>query len=274
MSDLHTYADTPKTLPPNEAAAILRWYIAAGVDIAIGDTPIDRTIIAPPKPAPILQSEAPVQRAVQAPVHIKAPQPAASTAQNLDELKTLMDSFEDCALRRTATQTVPGNGPVDAKLLVIGEAPGADEDRSGIPFVGRPGLLLNKMLASIQHPRENVYVTNLVPWRPPGNRTPTTEEIMQCMPFLLRAIDIVKPEAILLLGGVSANAVLNKRDSITRLRGRWETLERQDAGLSIPTITTFHPAYLLRFPEKKAFAWRDLLSLRERLANSPATPQL
>jgi len=272
MSDLHTYSNSPATLPPEEAAAILRWYVAAGVDIAIGESPIDRTILPPPKPSPLVQQQAPTRRT--APLQAKATQPAPATAQNLDELKALMNSFEDCALRRTATQTVPGNGPEDARLMVIGEAPGADEDRSGTPFIGKPGVLLNKMLSSIQHPREHVYVTNLVPWRPPGNRTPTNEEIAQCMPFLLRAIDLVKPEVILLLGGVSSNAVLGKRDSITRLRGRWQSLERPETGRSIPTITTFHPAYLLRFPEKKSFAWRDLLDLRARLSSLAPQPKV
>ncbi|MBN2700581.1 MAG: uracil-DNA glycosylase, partial [Methylothermaceae bacterium] len=192
---------------------------------------------------------------------------AVAEAKTLDDLRTLVETFDGCMLRRTATRTVFGDGPANARLMVIGEAPGADEDRSGTPFVGRAGQLLNKMLASINWPREAVYITNVVPWRPPGNRNPTPEEITLCLPFVLRAIDLVAPSAILLLGASSAGAILNTTEGITRIRGRWHTLERP--GLSIPVLPTFHPAFLLRFPDKKAFSWHDLLDLKSRIGTPP-----
>jgi len=173
-----------------------------------------------------------------------------------------------------ATQTVFGNGLDTADLMVIGEAPGADEDRSGIPFVGKAGQLLNRMLASIDMPRESVYVTNVILWRPPGNRTPTQEEVSLCLPLILRTIELVQPRAILLLGGSAAHALLDSHAGITRLRGQWKTIERPQAGLSIPTMATFHPAYLLRQPAQKAFAWQDLLSLKALLAETASKSDL
>ncbi len=275
MTDAHTYSHT---LTATEAAAVLRWYVAAGVDIAVGEAPVDRTVALPPPPQAAPPRAEP-QHTPQPQTMPAAPRAAAgirapdvSDAASLTELKARIDTFTDCPLRRMATQTVLGNGTEDADLMVIGEAPGADEDRSGIPFVGRAGQLLDRMLASIDHPRDTVYVSNIIPWRPPGNRTPTQEEVSLCLPFILRAIELVQPKAILLLGGSSAHALMESHAGITRLRGQWKTLERPNAGLSIPILATFHPAYLLRQPRQKSLAWRDLLSLKAQLAKtSPST---
>ncbi len=251
--------------PPLDAAAALRWQVAAGVDIAVGETPVDRTVAAPPampKPAP---AEAPLPAAAPPLANPPAVDPGFAQAADLADLRARLEAFDGCLLRRTATRTVFGNGPDRARLMVIGEAPGADEDRSGEPFVGRAGQLLDRMLASIGWPREAVFVTNVVPWRPPGNRTPTPEEVTLCLPFVLRAIELVAPQALLLLGAAAATAILDTREGITRIRGRWHSLERPAAGLSIPVLATFHPAFLLRFPDKKALAWRDLLEIKARL---------
>jgi DNA polymerase len=257
-----TDSDTPSPTfgdPPLDAAAALSWQIAAGVDIAVGETPVDRTLAAEPRPAAPLPAH---------PAPLPAPpaaDPGFAQARDLAELRARLEAFDGCLLRRTATRTVFGNGPEHARLMVIGEAPGADEDRSGLPFVGRAGQLLDRMLASIGWPRETVFVTNVVPWRPPGNRNPTPEEITLCLPFVLRAINLVAPQALLLLGASAAGAILDRREGITRIRGRWHTLVRPETGLSIPVLATFHPAFLLRFPDKKALAWRDLLELKARL---------
>ncbi len=251
-----------------DAAALLRWYVAMGVDLAVGETPLDRT--APPAPAPM-----PAPAPAAAPPRVAAPPsvvaaPVADTfagAVDLDDLRARLEAFEGCALRRMATRTVFGNGPADARLMVIGEAPGADEDRSGTPFVGRAGQLLDKMLASIGWPRETVFVTNVVPWRPPGNRNPTAEEVTLCKPFVLRAVELIAPRALLLLGGSAAGAILDRHDGITRLRGRWQSLATPSG--EIPVMPTFHPAFLLRNPPSKALAWRDLLALKARLGAPP-----
>ncbi|MGE4527609.1 MAG: uracil-DNA glycosylase [Rhodospirillaceae bacterium] len=267
-----TESRTPETAPtaPFDAAAVLRWYAAAGVDIAVGETPLDRTAPPPaaPQPAPPQQA---ALRTEAAPRAAAADAPPPEGAATLDDLRARLESFDACLLRRTATRTVFGAGPADARLMVIGEAPGADEDRSGVPFVGRAGQLLDKMLASIGWPREAVYITNVVPWRPPGNRNPTPEEVTLCLPFVLRAIDLVAPQAVLLLGGSAAAALLDSHDGITRLRGRWHTLARPER--EIAALPTFHPAFLLRNPSSKAAVWRDLLGLKARIGTAAAPRQ-
>ncbi len=270
--------DTPAPEHPNpgapmSAVAVLRWYVAAGVDLAVGEEPVDRTQAPPPRiPAPAQapppQAQMPA-RAAPAFAPTPPPPPAAdpATAQSLDELKERLEAFEGCLLRRTATRTVFGDGPATARLMVIGEAPGADEDRSGVPFVGKAGQLLNKMLASIGWPRESVYITNVVPWRPPGNRNPTPEEVTLCQPFVMRAIELVAPDAVVLLGASATAAICDRHDGITRLRGKWQTLSRN--GREIALLPTFHPAFLLRFPDKKALVWKDLCALKARIGEPP-----
>lgn len=187
-----------------------------------------------------------------------------AAAQTLEELKAVMEKFEGCALKFSANSTVFGHGSPTARLMLIGEAPGADEDMQGAPFVGRSGKLLTKMLAAIGIDREKCYITNVLPWRPPGNRTPTDGEVAVCLPFLQRQIELIKPKCIFLLGGSAANAVLNNAESISHLRGHVIDYTTSD-GTVIPTLSSFHPAYLLRTPQQKAKAWSDLLRLQRNL---------
>jgi DNA polymerase len=189
----------------------------------------------------------------------------AASATTLEALKQAMAEFDGSPLRETATNLVFADGVPDAGLMFIGEAPGADEDRLGRPFVGVSGQLLDHMLASIGLSREsNFYITNILPFRPPGNRTPTDAEISLFLPFVLRHITLARPRRLVLLGGVSAKALLRVRDGITRLRGRWrEVMVEEEARL--PALATLHPAYLLRSPTAKRDAWADLLFLKRTL---------
>ncbi len=184
-------------------------------------------------------------------------------AQNLDELKELMLKFDGCNLKNTAASTVFGDGNPHARLMLIGEAPGADEDRIGKPFVGRCGKLLDKMFSAIQISRSDCYITNVLPWRPPGNRTPTDEEKAVCLPFLQRQIELILPDYILLLGGIALNSVMNTPDSISRTRGKWLVYSANQKEIQV--LATYHPSYLLRTPAKKANVWADLLRLKVKM---------
>ena len=180
-------------------------------------------------------------------------------------LAALVAGFDGCGLKRTATNTVFADGNPAAPIMIIGEGPGADEDRIGRPFVGRAGQLLDRMLAAIGLDRQGVHITNVVYWRPPGNRTPTTAEIASCLPFVLRHIALVHPKLLVLAGATAASALLPGGQGITRLRGRWFDLEIPGLAEPVPTLPMFHPSFLLRTPECKREAWRDLLALRARL---------
>lgn len=184
---------------------------------------------------------------------------------DLDALRAALAAFEGCALKRTATQLVFADGAAAPLVLLIGEAPGAEEDRVGRPFVGPAGQLLDRMLGSIALDRGNVRIINAVPWRPPGNRTPSEAEINQCLPFLWRHIALVRPRAVLLLGAVAVRAVLGRPMPITKIRGQWQEIIVPDGNDALPVLPTFHPAYLLRKPEAKREAWADLLALRRRI---------
>jgi len=189
----------------------------------------------------------------------------AASAATVEALAALVAGFEGCALKRTATNTVFADGNPVAPVMIIGEGPGADEDRIGRPFVGRAGQLLDRMLAAIGLDRSGVVITNVVYWRPPGNRTPTAAEIASCLPFVLRHIALVRPKVLVLAGGTAAVALLPQGQGITRLRGRWFDLAVPGLDRPVPTLPMFHPSFLLRTPERKREAWRDLLSLRARL---------
>ncbi len=188
-----------------------------------------------------------------------------SHIHDLDALRAALAAFEGCALKRTATQLVFADGAAAPLVLLIGEAPGAEEDRVGRPFVGPAGQLLDRMLGSIALDRGNVRIINAVPWRPPGNRTPSEAEINQCLPFLWRHIALVRPRAVLLLGAVAVRAVLGRPMPITKIRGQWQEIIVPDGNDALPVLPTFHPAYLLRKPEAKREAWADLLALRRRI---------
>jgi DNA polymerase len=177
--------------------------------------------------------------------------------------------FEGCALRRTATNTVFADGTAGATLMIIGEAPGAEEDRLGLPFVGRSGQLLDRMLAAIGFDRKrNAYISNVLFWRPPGNRKPTDEETAACLPFVWRHIALAAPRVVMLCGGTATATLLGRPEGITRLRGRWFTLEVPDVARGVPTLATYHPSFLLRTPARKGEAWRDFLAVQSKLGSS------
>jgi DNA polymerase len=249
--------DSEMTATERQAVqALLDWYAAMGVDEAIGEQPVD--CFAPPAASAAQPRTMPRQSA-----------PADSRVANLDraltlaELEALAAAFDGCALKRTAKSLCFARGRDDARLMLIGEAPGRDEDLRGKPFVGRAGQMLDRMLAAIGLSEEHVYITNTVYWRPPGNRTPTPAEVEACAPFLARQIELLSPQVIVLLGGAAAKTILGITEGIMRLRGKW--LSYPCAGRDIATLATLHPAYLLRNPEDKRFAWRDLLAVKERL---------
>jgi len=188
----------------------------------------------------------------------------AKTATTLDELAAALESFEGCGLKKTAKSTVFSDGVSSARIMLVGEAPGQDEDSTGKPFVGRSGQLLDAMMATIGLSRaSNLYIANVIPWRPPGNRAPSVDELETCKPFILRQIELVAPEIIVLVGGTSAKTLLNTETGITRLRGKWQTLEI--GGRDIPALPFFHPAYVLRRPETKIDVWADLCALKQKL---------
>ena len=251
-------------------AALLAWYEAMGVDEAIGDAPVDRFAASPEttpekRPAKAAPTKA---RGAAAPARpapeAVAPAPASLEAiSSLAELEALVAKFEGCALKRTAKSLCFSRGSADARVMLIGEAPGRDEDLQGKPFVGRAGMLLDRMLATIGLDETKIYITNTIYWRPPGNRTPTPQEIGACAPFLSRQIELVAPDILVLLGGAAAKHILGVTEGIMRLRGKWKIYKSADRDL--PTLATLHPAYLLRSPEAKRYAWRDLLMLKTRL---------
>ena len=257
------------------ALALLRWYVKMGADEAIAFEAADRLAPPPasiPLPAPIGgQSPRPVPAA--APPALTEPlgeaaqsaRRLASGADSVEALAALVAGFEGCPLKRTATNTVFIDGNPAAPVMIVGEAPGADEDRIGRPFVGRAGQLLDRMLAAIGLDRSGVLITNVIYWRPPGNRTPTAAEIASCLPFVFRLIALVRPKVLVLSGGTAAGALLAQSQGITRLRGRWFELAVPGLDQPVPTLPMFHPSFLLRTPERKREAWRDLLSLRARL---------
>ena len=183
----------------------------------------------------------------------------------MPELEAAVRSFTGCALKATATNTVFADGNPQAEIMFVGEAPGADEDRQGKPFVGVSGQLLDRMLAWINLDRSKVYITNILFWRPPGNRQPTGAEIASCVPFVERHIALVKPKVLVLLGGTSAKTLLGTTEGILRLRGKWRELALPGLAAPVPTMPTLHPAYLLRTPSAKKDSWRDLLAVKRKI---------
>ena len=260
------------------ALALLRWYVEMGADEAIGPEAWDR--LAPTTertssvttPPPIAPRPAPPVPVTPPPALSESLGEAAQSARRLavgalsvEALAALVAGFDGCPLKRTATNTVFIDGNPAAPLIIIGEAPGADEDRVGRPFVGRAGQLLDRMLAAIDLDRSKVLITNVVYWRPPGNRTPTAAEIASCLPFVFRLIGLVRPKVLVVSGGTAAGALLPQGQGITRLRGRWFDLAVPGLEQPVATLPMFHPSFLLRTPGRKREAWRDLLSLRIRL---------
>ena len=248
----------------NEAQALLLWYAAMGVDEAIGEAPVDCFAALAAEPSPPRTQPRPRPAAARPPAAASGEGVMSiGQAATLAELEALVAGFEGCALKRTAKSLCFARGREDARIMLIGEAPGRDEDLQGKPFVGRAGQLLDRMLAAIGLAEEHVYITNTVYWRPPGNRTPTPEEIEACAPFLARQIELLSPDVLVLLGGAAVRNILGVAEGIMRLRGKW--LSYACAGRDIATLPTLHPAYLLRTPEDKRLAWRDLLMVKEAL---------
>jgi len=255
---------------------LLDFYAEAGVDALVGENPIDRlagtdTPVAPVRAtqhrAPQLDLEPRVRAEASAPPAADeaamAAREAAKNAKTLDELRAILEKFDGCALKATATQLVFADGNPKARLMFVGEAPGRDEDIEGLPFVGRSGKLLDRMLAAIGLDRTSVYIANIVPWRPPGNRTPTPQESQICLPFIQRQIELADPDILVCLGGPSAQTLLGIKDGITKTRGRWFSFDTGKR--EIRAMPTFHPAFLLRSPLQKRFAWRDFLAIKKAL---------
>lgn len=288
-------SDTSQSTPDAPAAlALLRFYIDAGVDAAIEDMPISRfglagmrlepspaKIPSPAKALPVTKSleataakAGPPRTAVTSGVILGAndralaesARMAAASAQSLNELKEILQRFDGIeSLRGRATNMVFADGNPAANVMLVGEAPGADEDRLGKPFVGVSGQLLDRMLGSIGLDRTSFYITNICFWRPPGNRKPTEAELVAQAPFVQRHIELVRPKVLVLVGASSAHALLGTNDGITRLRGRWFDYKSAGLDTAIPTLPIFHPAFLLRQPAQKRETWADLLQLKARL---------
>jgi DNA polymerase len=293
--------------PDLDIADLVRWYAEVGVDIALDETPHDRLAEAaaearrrpanapretverlPPAAAP--PDDARPARAFAIEPRFSPSPPAASAAAalsvdhavlsareqaaratTLDALRQALEAFEGCSLKGTATRLVFADGNPAARLMLVGEAPGADEDRLGLPFVGKAGQLLDKMLAAIGLDRTHVYIANVVPWRPPGNRTPTPQETAICQPFVQRQIELVAPDLLVCLGGPATQTLLRVTDGIMKSRGRWLSYTPDPDGTQkIQALATFHPAYLLRQPAQKRLAWRDLRLLKKALDALPA----
>lgn len=245
------------------ARALLEWQVELGVNETIGNAPVDRYGLpdAAPSVVPAKAASAGAAGVVKSEPDdpVAAARSIAEAAGSLDELQAAMAAFELCELKKGARNLVFCDGVPGARVMIVGEAPGRDEDREGRPFVGRAGQLLDRMLAAIDLSRESsVYITNVLPWRPPQNRDPKPEEIAMMKPFLERHVALADPDFVILMGNISCQAVLGKR-GITRLRGNWEQ------ALGKPVLPMFHPAYLLRQPMAKREAWADLLEVKARL---------
>lgn len=273
----------PKSSLP-DLADLLRFYAEAGVDEALLDSPADRFAetaasqmvqapatqitraprATPPSAAPAARQPAPAM-AVPDETQVAKARELAAQAQNLQELREILDGFDGCNLKFTAKQLAFSDGNPEAALMLVGEAPGRDEDIQGKPFVGRSGQLLDRILAAIGIARaQGAYIANVIPWRPPGNRTPTPLETEICRPFIERQIELVNPKVLVTLGGPSAKTLLNSSEGMLKLRGKWKT-HITASGTEIATMPTLHPAYLLRNPAHKKLVWRDFLEIRAKL---------
>ncbi len=268
---------------------LLEWYLDAGVDEAISDTPTNYFAL------PALARKEPISEPAAEASATEAPSPAikatstatplhytpsaamamarelADKAASLEELEAMVRGFDGCAIKKTASKTVFSDGNPKGRVMIIGEAPGAQEDVQGIPFCGPSGQLLDRMLASIGLDRGSVFISNTVFWRPPGNRQPSMEETQTCLPFVEKIIALVKPELLILSGGTSTTTLLKKDTSITRLRGKLYDYGNSYLAKEIPTLVTFHPSYLLRTPSQKRLAWHDLLMVKDFLDQAITT---
>jgi uracil-DNA glycosylase len=276
---------TPEPTPT--LRQLLTFYLEAGVDCALTDEPANRlaepdappaAIVvresAPPRPfreVPAAIAAVPRSEIAPAPeAAIASAREAARTAPTLEALRALLENFEGCALKNTATRLVFADGNPQARIMFVGEAPGRDEDIEGLPFVGRSGKLLDRMIAAIGLDRSKAYIANVIPWRPPGNRTPTPQETQICLPFIQRQIELVNPDVLVTLGNPSTQTLLSTREGIMRTRGKW--LEYDTGTRTIRAMATFHPAYLLRSPSYKRMSWQDLRAIAKVLEQARPSP--
>jgi uracil-DNA glycosylase family 4 len=266
--------------PAPTVQQLLAFYLEAGVDCALTDEPVNRlsdpdilagpretALAKPPRTAPAaIPVSIPAARGepMAAPeAAIQSAREAARTAPTLEVLRALLENFDGCALKSTATRLVFADGNPQARIMFVGEAPGREEDIEGLPFVGRSGKLLDRMISAIGLDRSSAYIANVIPWRPPGNRTPTPQETQICLPFIQRQIELVNPDVLVTLGNPSTQTLLSTREGIMKTRGRW--FEYDTGTRVIRALATFHPAYLLRSPSYKRLAWQDLRAIAKAL---------
>ena len=251
---------------------LLEFQRELGIDILVSDVPTDKTTFKdelfsmPSKQQSFPENDdddgAESSRLLSVPQDMQGAYKLAQSARTLAELRNALEKFEDCPLKKTATHLVFADGNPDASIMVVGEAPGADEDRLGVPFVGVSGQLLDRAFAAIGLDRTKIYISNILPWRPPGNRQPTPHETALFLPFIERHIELVSPEILILVGGTAAKTLLKTNEGIVKLRGKWHAYLSPELKKPIKTLATFHPAYLLRSPGQKRFVWLDLLSVK------------
>jgi DNA polymerase len=266
-------AMTPESAPT--VSQLLAFYLEAGVDCALTEAPVNR--LSDPDIVPAA-SEAALPKPVRTAAPLPAARPetapapeaamlsareAARTAPTLEALRMLLENFDGCALKSTATRLVFADGNPQARIMFVGEAPGREEDLEGLPFVGRSGKLLDRMMAAIGLDRSSAYIANVIPWRPPGNRTPTPQETQICLPFIQRQIELVNPDVLVTLGNPSTQTLLGTREGIMKTRGRW--FDYDTGTRTIRALATFHPAYLLRSPSYKRMSWQDLRAIAKAL---------
>ena len=250
---------------------LLRWHISIGADEAIGEAPVDRFSLTdgsliPALPSSVVKKQnSPVACPLASDELVKAATDLASQASNEVALLNALESFDGCGLKKTATNLVFFEGNLAAKIMLIGGAPGAHEDRLGVPFAGPNGALLNKMLSSIGVELDEALISNSVFWRPPGNRSPTEQETAICLPFIKRLIELAHPKILIILGGPASKSLLGESQGIGRLRGRWFSYKAEALQSPIDTTVMFHPASLLKTSSQKRAAWQDLLNIKEKL---------
>ena len=270
---------------------ILEWYLDIGVDECIADEPVNRLSQRPQKNMqevvqhttvknqntplntvttfkPVKKSESPPLGAMEA---VQDARKRALQCETVEDLRLVVEGFDGCPLKRTAQQTVFEDGNPKARIMILGEAPDTEEDRQGKPFVGQSGQLLDKMFQAIGFSRyaedlqNALYLSNIIYWRPPGNRDATDSEIEICRPFVERHIELVNPDVLVVLGGMPVKTILRTHQGITRLRGKWATFKTPNLALEIPILPMLHPAFLLKSPDRKKYAWQDLLALKAKL---------
>jgi len=278
-------SSTPLAAPESAPTVqqLLAFYLEAGVDCALTEEPVNR--LSDPEVIPRLRETAPPNLVRATPAAIPAARSeaalapeaailsareAARTAPTLEALRDLLEKFDGCALKSTATRLVFADGNPQARIMFVGEAPGREEDIEGLPFVGRSGKLLDRMIAAIGLDRSSAYIANVIPWRPPGNRTPTPQETQICLPFIQRQIELVNPDVLVTLGNPSTQTLLSTREGIMKTRGKW--FDYDTGTRVIRALATFHPAYLLRSPSYKRMAWQDLRSIAKALEQAQTSP--